>query len=202
MALRKCGSLLEADASITVIAPRLHPALRELGEQGRVKLRERTYASGDLAGAAIVFTATGDLTVDMEVAREAKGLGIPVDVAGSPDLGTCVSPAVVARGDLIITVSTGGRAPALAGLVRREIEERFGEEYSAVAALFGAIREKLLTENRGAAYNKCLFERLAGHDMPHLYRQRAFAEIDRLLLELLGPGYSHAELGVVEKEPE
>jgi precorrin-2 dehydrogenase/sirohydrochlorin ferrochelatase len=135
------------------------------------------------------------------VAVEATALGIPVNVADSPELSTFVSPALVSRGDLLLTISTGGKSPALSGKIRRDLEDRFGEEFDLALRLLGAIREKLLTEKRSSKYNKKLFDALVAHDLPGLFRNKSFNEIDRLLRELFGPEFTLDKMGAGIKDP-
>ena len=202
VAARKCAALLDAGARVTVIAPELDPCLAELREAGKIAHLARKFAPGDLAGAFLAFAATDDPAVNRAVAAEGKALGIPANIADAPELGAFTLPALVRRGELMIAVSTGGNSPALARRIREELEERFGPEYEDTLRLLGALREKLLTEKGNNAYNGKIFNDLVGHDLPALIRSRSTAEIDHLLAELFGPGYTLAELGVGKKDTE
>jgi precorrin-2 dehydrogenase / sirohydrochlorin ferrochelatase len=202
VAARKCLSLLAAGARVSVIAPALAPILRELAANGRITHLAREYGKGDLAGAFLVFAATGHGPVNRAVAEEAKERGIPADIADAPALCDFTSPAVITRGELLLTVSTGGKAPALARRVREELENRFGPEYAAALDLLGKVREKLLTAKADSAYNKEILNTLVDHDLPALLKSGSGAAIDRLLLKLCGPGFSLAELGMGKKDPE
>jgi precorrin-2 dehydrogenase/sirohydrochlorin ferrochelatase len=64
------------------------------------------------------------------LARLAGGQGILVNVEDVPELCDFHVPAIVRRGDLILTVSTGGRSPGLARLIREWLERRLGLEWS------------------------------------------------------------------------
>ncbi len=201
VACRKCLHLTAAGARVRVIAPTLHPDLATLVKRGLVSHMAREYAPGDLAGAFLVFAATGDRGVNKAVADEARTGGILADIADAPELGSFTSPAVVSQGELLITVATGGRSPALARKIRTELENRFGPEYATALAILGAIREKLLTETGNSAYNKKILNALVDRDLPALVKNQSRDDIDRLLVELFGPGYTLTELGVEEKDP-
>ncbi|MFZ3208861.1 MAG: bifunctional precorrin-2 dehydrogenase/sirohydrochlorin ferrochelatase, partial [Geobacteraceae bacterium] len=90
--------------------------------------------------------------------------------------------------------------PALARQIREALETQFGPEYAAVLDLHGRVREKLLTTKGDRVYNGQILSTLAGHDLPTLFRNRAFKEIDHLLLSLCGQGFTLADLGVSEKD--
>ena len=202
VATRKCRALLAADARVTVIAPKLAVPLRELLEQGLVRHLARKYIKGDIAGTFLVFAATDSHSVNQAVAKEAKTRGILTDVADAPDTGDFATPAVISRGELTITVSTGGEAPFLARWIREELEERYGPEYAVLIKLLGRLREKLLTGNRNSSYNNKILYNLLEHDLPAFLKNRSAVEINNLLREHCGPGFSLAELGIGEKDRE
>ncbi|MCM2357804.1 MAG: bifunctional precorrin-2 dehydrogenase/sirohydrochlorin ferrochelatase [Geobacteraceae bacterium] len=202
VAARKCLALLAAGARVTVIAPELDQGLGELRTQGEIRHLARQFAPGDLAGAFLALAVTDSAEVNAAVAGEASARGILADIADAPELGAFTLPALLRRGDLLIAVSTGGKSPALARRIRRELEERYGPEYGTAVMLLGKLREKLLTEKGNSAYNKELFNELVDHDLPALIRNHSTAEIDHLLTKIFGPGFTLSGLGVAEKDTE
>lgn len=201
VAHRKCLSLLAAGARVIVIAPELTPPLALLAAESTVTHQPRPFAPGDLTGAALVFAATDSRDTNAAVARDARSQGIPVNVADAPEAGTFTLPAVLQQGDLQIAVATGGRSPALARAVRDRLIPLFGPEYALTLRLLGKLREKLLTDTGPQAYNNKIFNELVDHDLPGLFRDGATATIDNLLVTLLGPGFTLAELGIGERDP-
>ena len=67
-----------------------------------------------------------------------------VNVVDRPALCTFTVPATVRRGDLTLAVATEGRCPALAGILREELEARYGPEYAELVGLFGEARKKMI----------------------------------------------------------
>jgi uroporphyrin-III C-methyltransferase/precorrin-2 dehydrogenase/sirohydrochlorin ferrochelatase len=51
---------------------------------------------------------------------------------------------VIRRGDLIVALSTGGKAPALAKQLRRKLASQLSEEYSTLLDMLGEVRQKAL----------------------------------------------------------
>lgn len=200
VARRKCLSLLEAGAQVTVIAPELDPQLDALRDEGRISHLGRPYAPGDLAGTFLAFAATSDAAVNRAVADEAAVRGILADVADAPERGSFTSPAVLRRGALLIAVSTGGKSPALAGAIRAKLAGEFGPEYAEVLEILGAVREKLLTTPENTAYNKKILNDLASSPLPEMVRAQRHDEIDRLLTRLAGPGFTRDGLGLGKKD--
>jgi len=144
VALRKAQDLLAAKARVTVVAPDPCPEVRALALQDRVAGIWRAYNSQDLEGAAVVIAATADEQVNARVAADAQAARVPVNVVDRPALCTFTVPATVRRGDLTIAVTTEGRAPALAGVLREELETHYGPEYAELVDLFADLRAQML----------------------------------------------------------
>ncbi len=54
------------------------------------------------------------------------------------------------RGDLVISVGTGGRSPALAANLRRRLEEEIGPEYETLLDILSTAREELRASGRSS----------------------------------------------------
>jgi precorrin-2 dehydrogenase/sirohydrochlorin ferrochelatase len=83
-----------------------------------------------LAGLNILFVAGLAPAASTRLARLARGQGILVNVEDVPELCDFHVPAAIRRGDLVLTVSTGGKSPGLAKLIREWLEQKLGLEWS------------------------------------------------------------------------
>ena len=165
VAERKVVGLLDAGARVRVISPDLTDILAGLAAEGRIEWLERGYESGDLAGALLVFAATNSREVQKEVVREAGRTGQLVNVIDAPASCSFQVPAVVRHGDLTLAVSTSGKSPAVAAMVRRQLEENFGMEYNQLLDLMARIRERELSGDREPAERKRVFKRILHDDI-------------------------------------
>lgn len=142
---RRVPALLHAGATVTVIAPELHPDLGALASAGQCEYQGRAYQAGDTAGAYLVLAATGVPEVDAAVAREGLSGGALVCVASRPELGNCQFMATLRRGSLLVAIHTGGAAPAVAAALRRQMEEtlpeRIGDTLDTLADLRLRLRQ-------------------------------------------------------------
>lgn len=77
------------------------------------------------------------------LAGRARALGVLVNVEDVLPLCDFHVPAIVRQGDLLLTASTGGKAPALARQVREHLAESFGPEWRGRLAELGRVRAKL-----------------------------------------------------------
>ncbi len=143
VAERKVQALRAAGAIVTVVSPAVGAGLAALADAGAITRLAREYRPGDLAGMALAFAATGDLAAERAIAAEAAAAGIPINVADVPELCSFIAPAVMRRGGLQIAIATGGASPALAGVIRAELEDRYGPEYELTIELMAAARRWL-----------------------------------------------------------
>jgi len=139
---RKARLLLEAGAQVTVVAPELGPTLARLAAEGRVAQRAEAFSEHLLSGSTLVFAATDDRDVNRSVYEAASARGLPVNVADQPDLCTFIMPSIVDRSPVVVAVSTGGRAPILARLIRARLETLIPAGYGRLARLVAEFRER------------------------------------------------------------
>ena len=66
-----------------------------------------------------------------QLASRARALGVLVNVEDVLPLCDFHVPAIVRRGDLLLTASTGGQAPGLSRALRESLAEQFGPEWTA-----------------------------------------------------------------------
>ena len=135
----KVRALLDAGAAVVVVAGDVTAGLAELARRGEVERIERGYRRGDLAGALLVFT-TGDRAQNAAVFAETESEGVLCNA--HQDSAHChfASPTVTRRGDLMVAVSTGGRAPTVAGHVSDALAAGLPDELGALIDLVAEIR--------------------------------------------------------------
>jgi siroheme synthase-like protein len=130
IATRKAAGLAACGAVITAVAPEITDELAALAAD----VRRRPYAHGDLDGHWLVITATGDRAVDQAVYDDAEASGIWANSADDPERCSFTLAAVVRRGPVMVTASTGGVSPALSTWLRVRLTEAIGPEFADIAA--------------------------------------------------------------------
>lgn len=141
VALRKVTTLLKAGADVEVIAPELCHELADLRNDGRIKHQKTAFNESHLVGATLVFAATDDDAINMQISNAAKALNIPVNVVDAPALCTFTMPSIVDRSPVVIAVSSNGSAPVLARMIRTKIETMVPASYGRLANLARDFRE-------------------------------------------------------------
>jgi precorrin-2 dehydrogenase / sirohydrochlorin ferrochelatase len=140
VALRKVEGLLACGGRVTVVAPRVDDELRALPG---LTIEQRPWAPADIDGMWLVIAATDDPAVNRAVYEAGQRAGVWVNGADAPANCSFTLPSVVRRGDLQVTVSTGGRSPALATWLRRRLEGEIGPEYAVLLDLLATERDGL-----------------------------------------------------------
>lgn len=136
----KALQLVEAGARVLVVSPALTELLGELAEQGRLVWRQAVFAESDLDGVWLVISATDDQAVNEAVARAAAERGLLCNVVDQPALCNFITPALVTRGGIQISVSSGGGSPSVTKRVKREIGELIGTEHAELLELAAEMR--------------------------------------------------------------
>lgn len=146
VAERKIKSLLANGAAVCLVSPEATEDLKTLAEEGRIDWRREAYAAGGtgaLDDVFLVIACTDNRTVNAEVTQEAQARQRLALCADDPDAGNFVSLAQITRGELGLTVSTGGGSPTLAAVLRERLETEFGPEWSELTALIGRQRDQI-----------------------------------------------------------
>jgi len=143
VAARKAELLLAAGPKLTVVAPSLSRAMRELIDTHQLRYLEREFADDDLNGVKLVIAATDDAAVNRAVYVHAEACNIPVNVADQPELCSFILPAIVDRSPAIVAVSTGGRSPVLARYLKALLERQLPFGLARFTTLLGEMRDSV-----------------------------------------------------------
>ncbi len=181
----KIEQLLSAGARVRVVSPTLTARLGELVNQGVLDYRCGSFIDNDLNGAALVISATNDQAVNEKVARAAAWRKVPHNIVDQPELCSFITPALVARGELQISISTSGGSPVVAQRVKREIAELIGPEYGELLEIAAAMRAEARLLIDDFAPRRDLLRAFAESAALELLRAGRRAEAEQLARELL-----------------
>jgi precorrin-2 dehydrogenase/sirohydrochlorin ferrochelatase len=191
---RKVMTLLDCGGKVTVVSNEVTRQLHKLADSGSIVLKKRPFQISDLDKMFLVIGATDNPELNLQIHTEAERLGMLCNIADRPEVCNFILPAIVNRGDLIIAISTSGKSPAFAKMMRKNLEMEFGTEYAEFLELMGGIRNKLLNQDHEPEAHKPLFEKLIQRDLVKMIKDRDIVAINSLLFEILGEGYIFDEL--------
>lgn len=124
IALRKAKTLQGTGAHVTVVSPKI---LDELKVLPYITWQNKRFEAADIQEAQLIFAATDDKEINRLVCDSANAFQWVNDISASEN-SNFMTPAIVRRGDLILTVSTSGTSPVFAKKIKRELEERYDDD--------------------------------------------------------------------------
>jgi precorrin-2 dehydrogenase / sirohydrochlorin ferrochelatase len=170
--LRKILSLAECGAKRVLVLECREPddALRELAARPSISVERRDFAESDLNGMFLAIAATSDAALNQRIAALCQARGVLCNVTDAPEDGSFIVPSSVVRGDLTIAISTDGRSPALTKRIRKDLQDRFGEEYAQFLRLMSRLRPSVLGLGHKTEANSALFRALVGSRLLEAFR--------------------------------
>ena len=146
VALRKADLLSRAGACITILAPHISDEIQALLSDSKHELIYENYNKTYMSGARVIIAATDDETLNHQIHADASELNIPVNVVDTPHLCDFIFPAIVDRNPIVIGISSNGKAPVLARLLRARLETLIPQGYGKLAKLAGEFRDEVKTK--------------------------------------------------------
>jgi uroporphyrin-III C-methyltransferase/precorrin-2 dehydrogenase/sirohydrochlorin ferrochelatase len=143
VALRKADLLSRAGACITILAPDISHELQALLTDDKHQFIYENYNKTYMSGARVIIAATDDETLNHQIHADATELNIPVNVVDTPHLCDFIFPAIIDRNPIVIGISSNGKAPVLARLLRARLETLIPQGYGKLAKLAGEFRSEV-----------------------------------------------------------
>ncbi|MFH1804714.1 MAG: NAD(P)-dependent oxidoreductase [Pseudomonadota bacterium] len=135
VAAGKLRLLCRSQAKITVIADELCPDIAAMRDRRDIHWEPGPFIDTMLNGAVMVFDGSNDPRLTRRMRIAAKRRNIPVNVVDKTDQCDFIVPAILDRAPVMITISTGGCAPALARMLRQRLETAIPSSVSRLAAI-------------------------------------------------------------------
>lgn len=164
VAERKARLLLDAGAHLTVVAPELDPELAELAANGSIEWLAGEFAPAHLTGKWLVVAATDRREVNALVYQSANQARIFANVVDDPKRSSFIMPSIIDRSPLMVAISSGGKAPVLARLLREKLEAMLPQHLGAVATFAGSLRDRVKARFATMGERRRFWERLLGAD--------------------------------------
>jgi precorrin-2 dehydrogenase / sirohydrochlorin ferrochelatase len=139
---------LAAGANVIVVSPveglsEETKLLIDRGSDNHIVFRNRTFVSMDLDDMDMVLTAIDDVDLSRDIGTSCRARRIPVNVADDPTYCDFYFGSQIRQGPLQIMVSTNGKSPKLANIIRRRIEEGIPKGAGEAVEKVGLVRERL-----------------------------------------------------------
>ncbi len=159
VAERKARLLLEAGAELLVGALDFSPAFRQWAQQETITLLPGAFDQHWLTGCWLVVAATSDVAVNQQVAEAAEKQQIFCNLVDAPQQASAIMPSIIDRSPLMVAVSSGGRAPVLARLLREKLEAMLPQHLGQLAQLAGTLRARVKQQFSAVSARRHFWER-------------------------------------------
>ncbi|PBH99147.1 siroheme synthase [Clostridioides difficile] len=166
VAYRKCKNFLEFNKNVTIVSKQILNKFYDL--KGNIKIIKDDYKEIYIKDASVIIAATNNRELNMEIGLYCKAKNKLVNVVDNIEISNFTVPSYIKRGDLLISVSTGGKSPSLSSKIKKEIEERYTEDYEEYLNVLGDIRKKVIKKYEDKSKRKDVLNMLVTLDLEEL----------------------------------
>ena len=143
VAARKIHLLLRAGAQVRVAARDLLPELQHQAQTGLILHVGREFSADMLDDVFLVIAATDDAVLNAEVSVACELRHLLVNVVDDQPQCSFIFPSIVDRSPITVAISSGGKAPVLARILREKLESLLPAFIGPMAEIAGAWRERV-----------------------------------------------------------
>ncbi|VHX76962.1 precorrin-2 dehydrogenase [Clostridioides difficile] len=166
VAYRKCKNFLEFNKNVTIVSKQILNKFYDL--KGNIKIIKDDYKEIYIKDASVIIAATNNRELNMEIGLYCKAKNKLVNVVDNIEISNFTVPSYIKRGDLLISVSTGGKSPSLSSKIKKEIEKRYTEDYEEYLNVLGDIRKKVIKKYEDKSKRKDVLNMLVTLDLEEL----------------------------------
>ena len=159
VAARKIDLLLKSTTNISIMSETLNSSVERLVNQHQLKWLKHNYQPGHLDNINIVIAATDCSEVNSAVAEESSALKLLTNVVDQPELCSYITPAIIDRSPMIISMSSSGSAPILLRMLREQIEKTLPNGYGKLADFSFKFRDHVKARVKSMRDRRTFWER-------------------------------------------
>lgn len=145
-AWRKTQMLLKAGADVGVIAPKLNADFTAAIAANQIRFVGNDFSATDLEGIFLAIAATPHKALNALVYQSANQRQVLVNVVDDTQRCSFIVPSIIDRSPIIVAISSSGKAPVLARLLRQKLEATLPQHLGKMATLAGDFRDYLTTK--------------------------------------------------------
>ncbi|MEM7730073.1 MAG: siroheme synthase CysG [Pseudomonadota bacterium] len=154
----KLRTLLKTEANIVVMAADPSGEILRWAESGRLRIE----AEHTMQGATLIYAATEDADDNLDIATRARDLGIPVNAADQPAGCDFITPAIVDRSPVAVSIGTEGTSPGLARALKSDLEARLPSDLGDTSIVIKGLRDHLKQSEPDIAKRQALWADVLG----------------------------------------
>ncbi|WJT08400.1 precorrin-2 dehydrogenase/sirohydrochlorin ferrochelatase family protein [Vibrio harveyi] len=184
VASRKVEALLKAGADVTIVSPSLVDFLDKLAQEQQVQWIQRFYSSDIVTNSFIqVWATTDNPELNHQVYKDAKELGILVNVVDDKPYCDFITPSMINRGSIQIAISSGGASPVLIRNIREKLEAILPQNMGLMAEFANSKRNSIKEALPSVDLRRKFWENYFSH--PEVENARDNRELETIYQETM-----------------
>ena len=154
VALQKLKVLIDNQINIHLVAEQVDLSIYEYlcgyeNSETAVEMELAEYREELLSDDySFVIAATNDRELNSRIAAASKERNIPVNVVDDPELSTFIFPSIIKRGDLVIGISSSGKAPAVTQYYKERFSQQLPDNIEEILESVGEYRDQIKNDVR------------------------------------------------------
>lgn len=185
VAAQKVHTLRDTKAEIIVVSPELHETLQPLVVEQIFTWRAKRFEPKDVDDAIFVIAATDDVNVNEAVQQACQHWQL-VNRADDQQQSDFITPAIIRRGPLLVTVSTSGASPSLSRHVKKQLDEQFDDVYEEYVYFLQHARTVIMEKLAKGSERRTALQALLAPEVLQWTREGNLVEREQFLQSLLG----------------
>lgn len=166
VAYRKCKNFLDFGKCVKVVSNYFIEKFN--GLENKIEMVNDVYKEDYIKSSFIVVAATNNKEINKKIGIYCRNKGKLVNVVDDIELSNYTVPSYVKRGDLLLSISTGGKSPSLSSKIKKELEERYDESYEEYINTLGELRKEIIKNYEDISVRKKMLNGLVNLTLEEL----------------------------------
>ena len=201
VAARKVGLLLKANAQVRIVARQLNAELMGLERQNKVLWIAKEFNAEQIRQVMLVIAATNDEALNHRIFHLAESQHKLVNVVDDQPHCSFIFPSIIDRNPIQIAISSGGKAPVLARLLREKLEALLPQHLGKIAEISGKWRDQVKAKLTSVTERRRFWEKRFSGRFANLIKNQQEAQAEQELAEQLESNYQGGFVSLVGAGP-
>ncbi|MBU9827850.1 MULTISPECIES: siroheme synthase CysG [Rahnella] len=185
VAARKIDLLLRAGAQVRIVAQALSPELEQRRQAAEISWSAQAFLPEQLDDVFLVIAATDDAALNAEVFEQANLRHVLANVVDDQPKCSFIFPSIVDRSPIVVAISSSGKAPVLARMLREKLETLLPNSLGQMADIAGRWRENVKAQFSSMRSRRRFWEHAFAGRFASLASAGKLAEAERALQQQL-----------------
>lgn len=201
VAARKVNLLLKAQAQVRLVARKLNAELTALEAENKVLWIAKEFNAEQLRTAFFVIAATSDEALNHRIFHLAESQHKLVNVVDDQPHCSFIFPSIIDRSPIQIAISSAGKAPVLARLLREKLEALLPQSLGDIAEISGKWRDAVKEKLQSVTERRRFWEKMFNGRFSSLVKNRQFEQAEQALEQELNSNYQGGFVSLVGAGP-